>query len=116
MSATGHQQLKSDLCCLLCHGDNDLGLVPLRLETICIGFLQLDDQVTGLAPVAGVASRTIWCRALEYGLVQPAGPVYIDDHDEVGGAGAPSPRSQMMSSMGLCTTFSKFGTSNEIGK
>ncbi|KAJ6540378.1 hypothetical protein B0H19DRAFT_1268968 [Mycena capillaripes] len=34
---------------------------------------------TGLAPVAQVASSTIRRRALEYGLVAPAGPVYIED-------------------------------------
>lgn len=40
---------------------------------------------TGLASVAGVASRTIRRRALEYGLVQPAPPVYTEDaNDETG--------------------------------
>ncbi|KAJ7740477.1 hypothetical protein DFH07DRAFT_751592 [Mycena maculata] len=40
---------------------------------------------TGLAPVAGVASRTIRCRALEYGLVDPADPVYVETRDENSG-------------------------------
>ncbi|KAJ6622372.1 hypothetical protein B0H10DRAFT_2214508 [Mycena sp. CBHHK59/15] len=37
---------------------------------------------TGLAPVAGVSSRTIRCRALAYGLVEPAAPVYTESIDE----------------------------------
>ncbi|KAF7358806.1 Integrase catalytic domain-containing protein [Mycena sanguinolenta] len=37
-----------------------------------------------LPPVAGVASRTIRRRALEYGLVEPAAPVFIEDVDEAG--------------------------------
>ncbi|KAF7335038.1 Integrase catalytic domain-containing protein [Mycena venus] len=39
---------------------------------------------TGLAPVAGVASRTIRRRALEYELVEPAAPVYVEHVDEGG--------------------------------
>ena len=38
---------------------------------------------TGLAPVVGISSRTIRRRALEYGLVEPAPPVYTQDHDLV---------------------------------
>lgn len=40
---------------------------------------------TGLAPVAGVASRTIRRRALEYGLAQPAAPVYTETMDDTTG-------------------------------
>jgi hypothetical protein len=39
---------------------------------------------TGLAPVASVASRTIRRRALEYGLVEAAAPVYSEDMDDQG--------------------------------
>jgi hypothetical protein len=40
---------------------------------------------TGLAPVAEVSSRTIRRRALEYGLVEPAAPVYVESTDEATG-------------------------------
>jgi hypothetical protein len=40
---------------------------------------------TGLAPVAEVSSRTIRRRALEYGLVEPAAPVYTETIDEATG-------------------------------
>ncbi|KAJ6552901.1 hypothetical protein B0H19DRAFT_899411, partial [Mycena capillaripes] len=40
---------------------------------------------TGLAPVADVSSRTIRRRALEYGLVEPAAPVYTETIDEATG-------------------------------
>src|ERR1700753_811053 len=36
---------------------------------------------TGLAPVVGVAPRTIRRRALEYGLVEPSVPVYTETVD-----------------------------------
>ncbi|KAJ6605986.1 hypothetical protein B0H10DRAFT_1886486, partial [Mycena sp. CBHHK59/15] len=38
---------------------------------------------TGLAPVAGVSSRTVRRRALEYGLAQPAAAIYVEARDEV---------------------------------
>lgn len=40
---------------------------------------------TGLAPVAGVSSRTIRRRALELGLVEAAAPVYVEGVDEASG-------------------------------
>lgn len=40
---------------------------------------------TGLAPVAGVAPRTIRRRALDYALVEPAAPVYTESLDAVTG-------------------------------
>jgi hypothetical protein len=40
---------------------------------------------TGLAPVAHVASRTIRRRALEYGLAEPADPVYIESLNDDSG-------------------------------
>ncbi|KAJ7342571.1 hypothetical protein DFH08DRAFT_811652 [Mycena albidolilacea] len=40
---------------------------------------------TGLAPVAGVSSRTVRRRALDYDLVQPAAPVYTEELDETSG-------------------------------
>ncbi|KAJ7441663.1 hypothetical protein B0H11DRAFT_1932849 [Mycena galericulata] len=50
-----------------------------RLKTLCP--LVRHRGPTGLAPVAGVASRTICRRALEYGLVEPAEPVYMETTD-----------------------------------
>ncbi|KAF8131742.1 hypothetical protein K438DRAFT_1788206 [Mycena galopus ATCC 62051] len=40
---------------------------------------------TGLAPVAGVSSRTIRRRALDYGLAEPAAPVYTETLDPTSG-------------------------------
>ncbi|KAJ7202368.1 hypothetical protein GGX14DRAFT_544532, partial [Mycena pura] len=39
-------------------------------------------EPTGLAAVAGVSSRTVCQRLLDYGLVQPAAPVYTETLDE----------------------------------
>jgi hypothetical protein len=36
---------------------------------------------TGIAPVVGVAARTVRRRALEHGLVEPGPPVYVDTPD-----------------------------------
>lgn len=58
-----------------------------RIE-IDYDFLEFGLQLrgpTGLAPVAGVASRTIRRRALEYGLVEAADPVYVETTDEDSG-------------------------------
>ncbi|KAJ7355286.1 hypothetical protein DFH08DRAFT_954780 [Mycena albidolilacea] len=121
--------------------DNEPVLIPLRLETIRIAFMQLEDRVnaalrtqigdrlrlrehnggvlrmleaiqqhsdvippaerqvmednrdkglelcgpTGLAPVAEVSSRTICRHALEYELVEPAAPVYVQSTNEATG-------------------------------
>ncbi|KAF8172599.1 hypothetical protein K438DRAFT_1981449 [Mycena galopus ATCC 62051] len=40
---------------------------------------------TGLAPVAGVSSRTIRRRALDYGLAEPAAPIYTENLDPTSG-------------------------------
>jgi hypothetical protein len=40
---------------------------------------------TGLAPGAGVSSRTVCRRALDYDLVQPAAPVYTEELHETSG-------------------------------
>ncbi|KAJ7355297.1 hypothetical protein DFH08DRAFT_653173, partial [Mycena albidolilacea] len=40
---------------------------------------------TGLAPVAGVSSRTVRRHALDYDLVQPTAPVYTEELDETSG-------------------------------
>ncbi|KAF8177104.1 hypothetical protein K438DRAFT_1770217 [Mycena galopus ATCC 62051] len=45
---------------------------------------------TGLAPVAGVPSRTIHCRALDYGFVKPAAPVDTETLDPTLGEMVPT--------------------------
>ncbi|KAJ7687447.1 hypothetical protein B0H17DRAFT_1136339 [Mycena rosella] len=80
------------------------GRPHIRIDQVFLEHaLQLQGP-SGIATVVGLSTRTIRQRALDYGLAEPAAPVYTDNIDEVSGTAA-TPHTMQLCPFPLLTSL-----------